>query len=162
MDIEKFKEMIEMRNMSYGKTRDGRPVITPSKTNPEIDYMHIDNFVELLDEKGLDIDVRTLKIHKKEEPAPAPVEPTQDKPATEVETIDDVAKGKTEEGEETPLDTPPTLPPPVIETWTEKELRAIPLKDELLKIAGVDPEVNTKGTKEELIIKLIGRPKTFD
>ena len=149
MDIDKLKEALKMRNLSLG-IKDGEPVLTPSKNNPEISYVHISNFIEALDEKGLTVDVGTMKIGKIPDPVTKPETPPTG-PTTEVKTVDDVAAEKNKP-EETPK----------VETWTEDELRTIKLKDDLIKIAAIDPDVNTKGTKEELIIKLIGRPKTFE
>jgi len=123
-------------------------VLSPTRNNRDLTYIHPQRLINELDERGEFLNLSTLEFEKK---AKAPVEPakaTTTEPLTPKETA-------TETTDKTPAEPAKALE---METYTELELKAM-LKAKLLHIAGVDPDVNTKGSKAELITKLTGRPK---
>lgn len=113
-------------------------VLSPTRSNPALIYVHPQRFLNELEKLGQVLNLQTLQFENKKT-APAPTPPAapkeEDKPAD-----DEVPGLKT------------------LDTYTKEELE-IKSKVDLVKIAAIDPDVNTKGVKAELIKKLTGRPK---
>ncbi len=116
-------------------------VLSPTRGNPALIYIHPQRFLNELDKLGQVLNLQTLQFENIVKKAPAPTPPPAEVPEEKDETEADKILGLKE-----------------MDTYTKEELKAM-LKDALLKIAGIDPDVNTKGTKAELIVKLTGRPK---
>lgn len=135
-DITKLQRTLTARGLFTAKSMNGEPVLSRSKTNPELAYIHINDYVKLLAEKGLTINEQTLQI-KKTGAAP------KDTPK-KTETAKTPKKDK-------PTDTG---------KYTKAELEAMTYKD-LQKVAGADPDIPGNKKKAELVKLLTGRPK-FD
>lgn len=109
-------------------------------TNPELIYVHPQRFLNELDKLGQTLNMQTLQLEDIEE------------------TVEETAKEVLDTVEEKQEESPDLPGLDKLENYTKKELGEMS-KAKLLKIAGIDPDVNTKGVKAELIKKLTGRPK---
>lgn len=122
-------------------------VLYPTQNSHELIYIHPQRLLDELEKRGEFLNLLTMEFEKKaettQEPAPAP-EQAPEVPA-------EPEKDKAVEAEEQDAPEP-------TQVYSETELKEMSKKD-LLHIAGIDPDVNTKGVKAELIEKLAGRPK---
>lgn len=160
MDPEKFeelKETIELRHLSPAINEEtGAPVLSRVRNAPGLGYVHLETFVNALEEQALEINPRTLEITEHKAPPPPiekpPTPPPVEKPPTE----------KPKEEPKPPLSeddktTPPTTTTPGPKLYTKAELEKLSYR-ELQAIAKKDPEVPADKKKTELIKLLTGRP----
>ena len=129
-------------------------------SNPALIYIHPQRFLNELKELGQTLNLQTLLFKDIVEEVADPVPPPE-KEETEKKSAEELASEIEKEVKEPETDEAKDKDIPGLdkmETYTKEELEKMS-KADLLKIAGPDPDVNTKGNKAELIEKLTGRPK---
>jgi hypothetical protein len=133
-DYEELKEMVELRHLHPAINEEtGAPVLSRVRNQPGLGYVHLQTFVNALEEKGLTISKKTLNIRKKPETKPATKTPPK----------------KEEKTEEKPTPGPKLYTKAQLEKLSYKELQAIAKKD---------PDVPADKKKAELVKLLTGRP----
>lgn len=81
-----LKEMLGLRGLWPAVDEEtGVPQLSRVRNQPGLGYIHVDTFIEKLEEQGLTIDPRTLNITKAKEPTPPPPTPPNKCDACEAE-----------------------------------------------------------------------------
>lgn len=185
---EELKEMLGLRGLWPTVDEEtGVPQLSRVRNQPGLGYIHIDTFIEKLEEQGLTIDTKTLEITVAPEEAPAPTPPppippkTEDKTDASTETKSDDTTDAAEKPENKPAEAPPKPTPkpevpmctndpgcgknqaectctPPVEVYSRAELKKLSYK-ELQAIAKVTPDVPADKNTKELIKLLTGKPK---
>ncbi len=157
-DYKELKEMVELRHLNPAINEEtGAPVLSRVRNQEGLGYVHLQTFVDALEEQGLTIDPKSLNIVEAKNEAPAPPPPPTTPPKTDDKTPPAKTPEEKPDTKETPAGATPTTPVPGPKLYTKAQLGKLSYK-ELQAIAKKDPDVPADKSGKELIKLLTGRP----